>query len=133
MGSSCAAEAQLASQVRLSLQQGGTPSGIRTRDLHLERVASSAARPWGRNLPDESYDHLKTLSNQGLRRLARQHNKKNNRSSAYSRDTSLCRVLGCPLRDRSQQISTLRQKRQGESGKKNIDSRNYIAPWWFKL
>ena len=36
----------------------GTPSGIRTRDLHLERVTSWAARLWGPtinlrvNLPD---------------------------------------------------------------------------------
>src|SRR3990172_8928323 len=29
----------------------GAPSGIRTRDLHLERVASWAARLWGHPLP----------------------------------------------------------------------------------
>ena len=28
----------------------GDPSGIRTRDLHLERVASWAARRWGHSL-----------------------------------------------------------------------------------
>src|SRR5215203_1079440 len=30
----------------------GTPSGIRTRDLHLERVTSWAARLWGRRRED---------------------------------------------------------------------------------
>ena len=29
----------------------GDPSGIRTHDLHLERVTSKAARRWGRRLP----------------------------------------------------------------------------------
>ena len=29
------------------LNSNGAPSGIRTRDIHLERVASLAARRWG--------------------------------------------------------------------------------------
>lgn len=29
------------------LDLNGAPSGIRTRDIHLERVASLAARRWG--------------------------------------------------------------------------------------
>ncbi len=38
---------------------GGTPSGIRTRDLHLERVTSLAARLWGRG--NEGYYNSNSL------------------------------------------------------------------------
>ena len=35
-------------RIRLACKElVGTPSGIRTRDLYLERVASWAARRWG--------------------------------------------------------------------------------------
>src|SRR5687767_11300031 len=33
-------------------REHGTPSGIRTRDLHLERVTSWAARLWGQRYED---------------------------------------------------------------------------------
>ena len=35
----------------ISAECFGDPSGIRTHDLHLERVTSKAARRWGRRLP----------------------------------------------------------------------------------
>src|SRR5688500_4572816 len=40
----------------------GTPSGIRTRDLHLERVTSWAARLWGHRCRAKSTVRVRVLS-----------------------------------------------------------------------
>jgi hypothetical protein len=42
----------------------GTPSGIRTRDLHLERVTSWAARLWGQRREEAiaSNDSVNTVA-----------------------------------------------------------------------
>src|SRR3954454_14814664 len=125
-----------AGRTRMSSARFGAPKGIRTPDLHLERVASWASRRWGRRgrrvyrveprgpVAARSGPGLPEQGQEGRRREARDGPEADDPAADAERKGPAVAAIGSGAPELDQRPESNRRERQAEDGEPRAQHRD---------